>query len=614
MNKNTVIGFVLMLAIVFGFSWYSQKQMAEQTALKAKADSINTAQQALVKPQLDTLVGEQASLAAAVVAQNQVIGNRQDSSEYALVSSFFGTQEYYTLQNDKMVVTFSNKGGSVKSVQLKDYKTYDGNPLMLFNEQNSEFSLTFFTDVTVNTAQRYFKVVENNDNAIALRLYADSLSWVEYRYTLAQGSYMVDFKIAFNNMERYLTPAQTSLDILWSNVSPQQERGFEYENQYTTIGYKAPNSTEVEELAASTKSENESIGTKLEWVAFKQQFFSSIIVSKEGFLNGDLTYNTFAPGSGDIKQFTAKLALPFTPATQGYDLSFYFGPNDYKVMKSYDMTFQNLIPLGWSFLRWITIGVIIPTFDFLGKYIANFGIIILLLTLFIKLIIFPLTYKSYLSMARMRLLKPDIDAVNEKYKKDSEAMKRQQATMDIYKRAGVNPMGGCLPMLIQFPIIIAMFRFFPASIELRQEHFLWANDLSSYDSILKLPFSIPFYGDHVSLFALLMALSMYFSTKISMANNASMGKQLPGMNAMMLYVMPVMLLVWFNNYSSGLCYYYFLSNIITMIQTYLIRYFINDEKLHQRMKENAKKPIKKSNFQKRLEEMTKQQQAKLNKK
>lgn len=613
MNKNTVIGFLIMLAIVFGFSWYSQKQMTEQAALKAKADSINMAQQALAKPQLDTLAGAQ-NASASANNQYQPLVNAKDSSEYAMASSFFGTPQSYTLQNDKMIVTLSNKGGSVKSVELKDYKTYDGDPLFLFKEKDSEFNMTFFTDVLVNTSQRYFKVAESSDRSIVMRLYADSLSWVEYRYALADGSYMVDFKVAFHNMERFLTPAQTSVDILWSNVSPQQERGFQFENQYTTIGYKAPNSTEVEELSSSTKSENESIGTKLEWVAFKQQFFSSIIVSKDGFLNGDLTYNTFPQGSGDIKQFIAKLSLPFTPATEGYDLSFYFGPNDYKVMKSYDMTFQNLIPLGWSFLRWITIGIIIPTFDFLGKYISNYGIIILLLTIFIKIIISPLTYRSYLSMAKMRLLKPEMDAINEKYKKENEAMKKQQAIMDLYKRAGVNPMGGCLPLLIQFPIIIAMFRFFPASIELRQEPFLWASDLSSYDSILKLPFDIPFYGDHVSLFALLMALSMYFSTKISMSNNASMGKQLPGMNAMMLYVMPVMLLVWFNNYSSGLCYYYLLSNLFTMLQTYLMRYVVNDEKLHQRMKENAKKPVKKSNFQKRLEEMTKQQQAKLNNK
>ncbi|MEG2758346.1 MAG: membrane protein insertase YidC [Rikenellaceae bacterium] len=615
MNKNTVIGFVLMLAIVMGFSWYSQKQMSEQAAIKMKADSINTAQQALVNPKTDTIVGELPSAettASPVIIENNI----QDSSEYSLSSSFFGEQEYYTLQNDKMIVTLSNKGGAVRSVELKDYKTYSGDPLMLFKEQDSEFNLTFYTNSTygsVNTSQRYFKIVENSDKAISMRLYADSLSWVEYRYALVQGSYMVDFNISFNNMEHFLDPAQTSLSVLWATVAPQQERGFEYENQYTTIGYKAPNSKEIEELSASTKNEDESVGTKLEWVAFKQQFFSSIIVSDDGFLNGDLAYTTFDPKSGNLKHFIAKLSLPYSPSTTNYDLDFYFGPNDYNTMKSYDRTFQNLIPLGWSFLRWITIGVIIPTFDFFGRWINNYGVIILLLTLVIKLIIFPLTYKSYLSMAKMRLIKPEIDAVGEKYKKDNEAMKKQQAIMELYKRAGVNPMGGCLPMLIQFPIIIAMFRFFPASIELRQEHFLWAKDLSSYDSILKLPFDIPFYGDHVSLFALLMALSMYFTTKQSMANNASMGKQLPGMNAMMLYFMPIMLMVWFNNYSSGLCYYYLLSNLITMFQTYLIRSFINDDKLHQRMKDNAKKPIKKSKFQKRLEELTKQQQAKLNK-
>ncbi|MBE9488212.1 MAG: membrane protein insertase YidC [Bacteroidetes bacterium] len=608
MNKNTIIGFLLMMTIVFGFSWYSQKQMSQQIAIQQRADSINKANDALIKVSIDSIkTNNIASIGKAV---------EQEIQEDDLASSFKGEVEKYTIENDKMVITLSNAGGAIKSVQLKEYKTNAGLPLMLFNEENSEFNIAFFTNKSVNTYQHFFEVSENTPNKISLRLYADSTdSYIQYNYTLAEGSYKVDFNVSFHNMESVLNPSQTNLSLKWANVSPQQERGFDFENQYTNLGYKYLNDNEAETKSMSKEGSSEELESKVEWVAFKQQFFSSIIISEDGFLNGDVSSETMTPESGFIKSFETNLSLPYTPSTKEYNLAFYFGPNDYKIMKSYDKSFEDLIPLGWSVLRWITIGLIIPLFNILGSFISNYGIIIIILTFIIKLIIFPFTYKSYVSMAKMRLLKPEIEIINEKYKKSSEAAKKQQATMELYKKAGANPMGGCLPMLFQFPIIIAMFRFFPASIELRQQSFLWASDLSSYDSIFQIPFNIPFYGDHVSLFTLLMAISMYFSARINMKNNASAsGPQMPMMNAMMLYVMPLMLLVWFNNYSSGLCLYYLLSNMITIIQTVLIRRTVNDEKLHARMRENAKKPMKKSAFQKRLDDMTKQQQAKMNNK
>ena len=344
-------------------------------------------------------------------------------------------------------------------------------------------------------------------------------------------------------------------------------------------------------------------------MAFKQQFFSSILIAGNDFQNATLQYETFAPGSGNIKQFHAQLSVPYTPQTDSYGFSFYFGPNKYSTLKKYDdLHLQRLVPLGGWIIGWVNRWLVIPTFDFLGKYIANYGLIILLLTIFIKIIISPLTYKSYLSTAKMRLLKPEMDKINEKYPKQEDAMKKQQAMMALYKSAGVNPMGGCLPLLIQFPILIAMFRFFPASIELRGKSFLWADDLSSYDSILHLPFDIPFYGDHVSLFALLMAVSVFITSKISYSQTAQAGPQMAGMKFMMLYLMPLMLLFWFNNYSSGLSYYYLVSNIITMGQTFGFRYIVNEDKLHQRMKENARKPKKMSKFQQRYEELMKQRE------
>ncbi|MEG1935809.1 MAG: membrane protein insertase YidC, partial [Rikenellaceae bacterium] len=311
----------------------------------------------------------------------------------------------------------------------------------------------------------------------------------------------------------------------------------------------------------------------------------------------------------NIMAFNTNLAVDYSPQTTAYNFGFYFGPNSFAQMKSYDMSFQKLIPLGWGIIRWINRFVIIPSFDFLGHYMTNYGWIIFLLTLFIKLIIFPFTYKSYISMAKMRLLKPEMDSINQKYPKKDDAMKKQQELMALYSKAGVSPMGGCLPMLFQLPVLIAMFRFFPASIELRGEHFLWATDLSSYDSILALPFNIPFYGNHVSLFALLMGVSTFISTKINMAQSgAQNNQQLPGMAFMTTYLMPVMLVVWFNSYSCALSYYYLLSNVVTIGQTYLIRQFVDDKKLHQQMKDNAKKPKKKNRWQQRYDDMIKQQQ------
>lgn len=622
MNKQTIIGFVLIGVIFLGFSWYGQNEATKNLQIKAHRDSVARA--------------EALASAATAITQNTnnntaVIGNPVDSSttasipanstlEPALYAALSGEEQLYTMENDNMIVTISSKGGAIVSVQLKDYKTFDNNALMLFNRRNSEFALNFYTRQNIKTSNFYFtptsttkSVVvsgENGKGELAMRLYMDETAYMEYNYTMTTND-MVDLKIKFINCDRYISAAQGTMTIDWSNDSPRQERGYDYENQYTTFAYKFPESNSVEEASMSTTNKEEDIKTKVKWVAFKQQFFSSILVANDDFSDASLAFQTLTPSSGMIKHFSAKLTVPYTPQTTEYSFSFYFGPNKYSTMKEYDQDFQKLIPLGWSLFRWITRFIIIPTFDFLGGFINSYGLIILLLTIFIKLIIFPFTYRSYLSMAKMRLIKPDVDALSEKFPRKEDSLKKQQATMELYSRAGVNPMGGCLPMLFQLPIIIAMFRFFPASIELRGAEFLWATDLSSYDSIWNFPggFSIPFYGDHVSLWAILMAVSMYFTTKINMQQTASSSAQLPGMNFMMLYIMPVMLLVWFNNYSSGLCYYYFLSNIITLVQTIAIRRFVNEDKLHARMKENAKKPAKKSGFQQRMEALSKQQEA-----
>ena len=394
------------------------------------------------------------------------------------------------------------------------------------------------------------------------------------------------------------------------------EKGFQNENMYTTVSYRFPGESSIEDLGTSEAEKSKKVSTSLNWVAFKQQFFSSVFIARDNFSNADLSFDTAKPETGYIKDFAASMTVPYNGQVEGYRFAFYLGPNKYAILKKVTddgqpLVLERLIPLGWGIFGWVNRWFVIPVFDFLRQYIASFGLIILILAILVKLVISPLTYKSYVSMAKMRLIKPQVDELNKKYPKQEDAMKRQQATMELYKKAGINPMGGCIPMLIQMPIIIAMFRFFPASIELRDQSFLWAGDLSSYDSILQLPFKIPFYGDHVSLFALLMAVSLFAFSYINYQQTASSQPQMAGMKFMMVYMMPVMMLLWFNSYSSGLCYYYLLANLLTIGQTLLIRRMVDDEKIHAVMQANAAKNgnRKKSKFAQRYEEMMRQQEA-----
>lgn len=612
MDKKTLIGLIVIGAILFGFTWYNasiqQKYAQEQQALTATQETEST----------DTIVPE-VRQPDTLQAANQL--ERHIGS--SLFQATTGTEKKIEVENDLMKVIFSNKGGKVASVVLKDYLTYQGTPLVLFPDSASVFDMSFFikqqfNNVQINTGDYYFVTdssftptfaADETSKNLTFRLDVDSAAHVDFVYTIYKDNYMIDFDVQFVGMENLLAQNQTDLEFTWQNVGMQNEKGFENENNYTTIAYKYPSDESVEQLRTSTEDKSETINSKVKWVAFKQQFFSSIFVAKDDFQNGTLGYSTFQPGEGKIKTFRAKVSVPFTPQLSEYNFNFYFGPNKFSVLKKYDdLHFERLIPLGGWIIGWINRWLVIPTFDTLGAHIANYGIIILILTLIVKILISPLTYKSYLSSAKMRLLKPEVDKLNEKYPKPEDALKKQQAMMALYKSAGVNPMGGCIPLLIQLPILYAMFRFFPASIELRGEHFLWADDLSSYDSILTLPFNIPFYGNHVSLFALLMAASMFIYSRINYNQTAGSAPQMAGMKFMMLYLMPIMMLFFFNNFASGLNYYYLLSNIITIGQTYGFRYIVNEDKLHQRMKENAKKPQKKSKWQQRYEEMVKLQQ------
>ncbi|MDR3132483.1 MAG: membrane protein insertase YidC [Prevotellaceae bacterium] len=621
MNKNTFTGIILIGIILIGFSIYSSheqrklqeaqlEQLKEQQRIQREQDSIRRANQP------DSIVLAETPAETLSSAQPVI----DESYGSALVLAGEGKQEFITIENDLLSVTFSNKGGQVYAVQMKNYRTHDSLPVVLFNGEGNEFSLNFFTGKNIATSLFYFTPVEipavtqltETDSVVRLtyRLQTAEDASIDYIYTLRHGSYRVGLDIRLNGMSAHIPQNVTTVDLNWSATLLRQEKDFASEANQSTVAYKYPGDSDIDELSERSDANDKKIPTRVEWVAFKQQFFSTILVaSANNFNNASVSYqkNTQGNNPRELMHCNAFLQFPYNGAAETtIPLQFYFGPNHYKTLQSYGRDFEQLVPLGGWIIRPINRWIIIPTFNFLNKFIGNYGLIILLLTIFIKIILAPFSQKSIVSSAKMKLLKPDIDKINAKYPKREDAMKKQQEIMALYKRTGVSMMGGCLPMLLQMPILFAMFRFFPASFELRQEGFLWADDFSTYDSILDLPFSIPMYGDHVSLFALLMAVSTYFYSKMMMAQTPQTGQ--PGMKFMQIYFMPIFLLVLCNNFSSGLSYYYMLFNFLTMIQTWIIRkFFIDEEKMLAKMQARATQPQKKSKFQQRLEEMQRRQ-------
>lgn len=611
MDRNTIIGLVLIFVILIGFGYLNSPSKEEREAMQRKSDS-------LAQVRIDNEIKRQEAekLANAQMKEDSALRRDQITRLGAFASAMEGEKRFVTLENEVMRVKVSTLGGRIYSVELKDYTTYSGKPLILFSGDQNTFGLQFWgNNNDIQTQQLYFVpdskdsvvTTQGNPQTLTMRLQTGENAFIDYVYTIHPNNYMLDFNIRFKGLDKVISGRLGSIDLLWDMMVPQLEKGAKNENNYTNITYHYPND-EYEELSAASDESKKEITTKLKWIDFKHQFFSSILVAGDYFTNADLRQLKAHDGE-HLKYYSARISLPFLNGNdETLKLNFYFGPNHFKTLKKYNLGFEKVIPLGRWIIRWINRYVVIPVFDLLENRIASYGLIIFILTLLIKLVLFPLTYKSYLSSAKMRVLKPQVDEINAKYPKKEDALKKQQAIMGLYKKVGVNPMGGCIPILIQFPILIAMFRFFPASIELRQEAFLWADDLSSYDSILSLPFVIPWYGDHVSLFTLLMAGALFITSKMNTDQMGDTSAQMPGMKFMMTYMMPIMMVVWFNSYSSGLSYYYFLSNMFTLGQTYLIRRFVDDKEILAKLHENAKKPVVKSKWQAKLEEMAKRQQ------
>ncbi len=637
MDKKTLIGLLLVGVILFGYTFFTSRQQARIREEMRIADSIDRAEHP--EKYVERIVGEAGGDTLALVREERRIADSmaREAAQAAnlgeaLVAASKADAGTYMIENDVMRMWVSTRGAQVVNVELKDYKRYGGEePLKLFKEGSASFDMELFirrafNTVQINTADYVFPEVDEGTVVLAdgvqasrlsMRLPLDTLSTasIEYVYTLRPDDYMVDFDVRFNGMDDY-TSNMAFFNFDWKATTLQNEKGFKNENNNTTIAYRYPGAKKVQQLTPSEGSRGDKVTTRVEWLNFKQQFFSSVFLADDDFADAEFGFDTYRPGTGMIKDYRATFTVPYDPGKEEYGFSFYFGPNKYSVLRSYDRKLEKIIPLGGNLIGWINTGFTIPVANWLSKFITNYGIIILLLTVMIKLIILPLTYKSYMSSAKMRVLKPEIDALNEMYPKQEDALRKQQAMMELYRKCGVSPMGGCLPMLIQMPILIAFFRFFPAAIELRGQSFLWADDLSSYDSVLNLPFNIPLYGDHISLFTLLMALALFFYSRITYKQTASAGPQMAGMQFMTVYLMPIMMLLWFNSYASGLTYYYLLSQLFTIIIMTVIRYSVNEEKLLAKLKSNAAKAERmaasgsktKSKWQQRYEEALRQQQ------
>ena len=603
-KRSSIIGFALIGIILLLFSWYNTKQYNQRE------------QEALVRDSLATAAAlEQAAAADTLgVPEESEPAQGEDYQDQYLNQASQAETEYFTLENDKVAIRISSKGAQPYEVRIKDYYTYDSADLFLVRPDKSLFDLELNTNQWVNTSDLHFRPVENTDSTLTLRLQFEENAWMDAVYSLASDSYMLGYHLHFVGMDQILDRRTSQMTLKWVLDVPRLEKGYQNERNYSGVAYKYLANNDVKTLGKRRDMAEENFNSSIRWFCFQQQFFSAILVSENGFPAGKLV-NRFYPDKdpeGSLMQSGAEMSVALDNRSADFTLpfNFYFGPNHFYTLKSYGEDFEKVIPLGGKVIGTISRFVIIPTFNWLSRFISSYGLIILILTIMIKLVISPLTWKSYMSTAKMRVLKPEIDKINEKYPRQEDAMKKQQATMDLYKRAGVNMWGGCLPILLQFPILWAMFRFFPASIELRQQGFLWCHDLSAYDSILDFGFKIPLYGDHISLFALLMGVSMWGYSKMTMSQQAST-QTMPGMEFMQVWLMPIMMVFICNNLSAGLSYYYLLSNLITIGQNWAIRkWFIDEDKIYENLKKkaNSKEPVKKSKFQQRLDAAYKAQQ------
>ena len=606
MNKNTIIGFLLIGVIMFGFTWYQSRQYQEQMEAQAQLDSIARVEQ-MAAMAMDSVKKAQGTVAETDVKVSSIPAYKDS----LLTSARMAEASMYRLANDRIEIEFTSRGAQPYSVKLNDYKSYDSTDLYLIRPDMSRYDIKLYAGENINTKDFNFEVVEHSDSVLVMRLPFSNGGFIQQRYALAKDSYSLYNELSLVGMDGVIPHNVSMLDIDWNVVIPRLEKGYKYEKQYSMLDYYFTGDKKPEQIARG-KDDSERVDTKVKWFAFQQQFFSAIMTASNEFASADFDVKYFAEDdpSKNLMACSAKLRSDFNIAAGDVVLpyEFYFGPNDYSILSDYGQKYEKIIPLGGWLVGWISRFVIIPCFNLLGRFITNYGLIILLMTILIRVVISPLTIKSYKSSAKMQVLKPEIDQLNKKYPNEKDAMKKQQAMMELYRKAGISPMGGCLPMLLQMPILFAMFRFFPACIDLRQQKFLWADDLSAYDSIWNFGVNVPLLGDHLSLFALLMAVTMFFYSKMT-SSQMSDDPNMAGMKFMSVWMMPIMMFFICNNLSSALSYYYLLSNIFTMAQTWYIRKFVvTEDRVRAEMVANANKPKQKSKWQQRLEEAQRMQE------
>ena len=644
MDKKTIIGLVLIFAVMTAWMYMIQPSEEEKTEIKRKQDSVlalqKRASEKAEKATPNTLTKQEELRQTIAVAKSEdstAVEAQEALEDYFGVFSnaALNPERHLFVENDLLRIDFNTLGGKIDQVYLAEYKTYYQDSVRFFTKGGNDYGLNLsLGSRLLQTKDLNFEVFVNNKTykentpikvkgedsvVISMRIYTNQLdslakdvAYLEYRYTLKGNDYRVGFDIISHNLNNVISDRNT-LEFVWESKLRMKEKDGSVENKSTSVYYLLKDEVEyLKENGVDDKKEEN--GVPIKWISYKQQFFSTALISNtgEGFISSTMQSQT-EKGEKDnyLRTMSSNISIPFDEEKNHYeyDMEFFFGPNKYAVISDYDLQMEEIIPLGWGFflLQWINRFVIIPVFDFLQSFGWSMGLIILILTILVKIVLFPLAYKQFASSAKMKVIAPEVQKINEKYPKQEQAMQKQQAVMNLYKRAGIKPMAGCLPMLIQFPILVAMFRFFPASIELRQQSFLWADDLSTYDSILNLPFNIPFYGNHISLFCLLMTAAQLIYTHISMKQQAQT-QTMPGMKFMM-YFMPIMMLFIFNSFSAALNYYYFISLCFTFLQMFIIRKTIDEKKVLQRLEANAKKPLKKSKWQQRIEALEKQNQA-----
>ncbi len=607
MEKNTLIGFILIGAVLIGFSIYNRPGSEEREQMRHFQDSI----QALVEQRKAEQAEKQKTVETQVAAQD---------STSLLYYVRNGKESTVTLQNSLVELKLNTKGGYIQAATLKKYNGQDHKPLILFDNGDAKINYAFNgKNENILTQDLYFTPVNASDSTVTLRLSMNGGGYMDFIYKIHADSYMVDFTIETRDMQDYFAPSIRNMDIQWHQHIRQLEKGFGFENRYTSLTYKAKDGSS--DYLSETKEDKINVEESVDWVAFKNQFFSCVFIAGQDFNQTSLTSVPDVENSGYLKTYDAVMTAFFDPSgRQATQMQFYFGPNHFKTLQNTNnlavngknLEMEKLVYLGWPVIRWINRWFTINVFDWLSGWGLGMGIVLLLMTVIVKIIVYPATYKSYMSSARMRVLKPYVDEINKKYPKQEDAMKKQQEIMALYGKYGVSPMGGCLPMLIQMPVFIALFTFVPNAIELRQQSFLWAPDLSTYDDVINWGFHIPLLGDHLSLFCLLFSISNIINTYIMMKQqDTGQNHQMAAMKWMM-YIMPVMFIFIFNGYSSGLNYYYFISGLISILIMAVLRKTTNEKallaKLEARMIANKNNPKKRSGMMEKLAALQKEQE------